>query len=114
MKVINTSNQKAVANNVKVANSIISRFIGLLNRSHLEENEGLLIIPCNSIHSFFMRFNFDAAFLDKSNKVRFLIKNMSSCKVSPVVFTAHSVLELPSGTIERAQINIDDTLEFCE
>jgi len=114
MKVINTSNQKTVADNVKVANNSISRFIGLLNRSHLEEGEGLLIIPCNSIHSFFMRFNFDAVFLDKSNKVKFLIKNMTPCKVSPVIFSAHSVLELPAGTIERSKINIDDALELCE
>ncbi|MDD3012330.1 MAG: DUF192 domain-containing protein [Candidatus Gastranaerophilales bacterium] len=114
MKVINTSNQKIVANKVKVANNTISRFIGLLNRSNLNEGEGLQIIPCNSIHSFFMRFNFDAIFLDKSNKVKFLMKNMTPCKVSPLVFTAHSVLELPAETIERFEINIDDALEFYE
>jgi len=114
MKVIDTSNKKSVADKVKVANNFISRFIGLLNRSFLHEGEGLLIQPCNSIHSFFMRFSFDAVFLDKSNKVKFLIKNMSPFKVSPIVFKANKVLELPSGTIEKTEINIDDILEFIE
>jgi uncharacterized membrane protein (UPF0127 family) len=63
MKIVNSSNKKIAADKIKVANNIISRFIGLLNRSNLEEGEGLLLTPCNSIHSFFMRFNFDVVFL---------------------------------------------------
>lgn len=114
MKILNSANEKIVADKVKVADTVISRFIGLLNRKSFEEGEGLLIVPCNSIHSFGMKFSFDAVFLDKSNKVRFVIKNMHPWKVSPVIFNVNQVLELPAGTIERAEINIGDTLKFNE
>jgi uncharacterized membrane protein (UPF0127 family) len=114
MKIINKSNQKIIANNVKVADKFFSRFIGLINRSSIEENEGLWLVPCSSIHSIGMRFDFDAVFLDKSDKIIFLIKNMPPFKVAPLVSNTYSVLELPSGTIDCTGINIDDILEFYD
>ncbi|EKE02764.1 MAG: hypothetical protein ACD_20C00337G0035 [uncultured bacterium] len=112
MKVINKSNQKLVADRVRVANNPISRIVGLLNRAGLEKGEGLLIVPCNGIHSFFMRFRFDAVFLDKGNKVKYLIKNMKPWQLSPMIFGAHSILELPAATIEEADIKLNDALEL--
>lgn len=114
MKIINRTNQKLVADRVKVANNPITRMIGLLNRSSLNKGEGLLIIPCGSIHSFGMKFNFDAVFLDKKNKVLHLIQNMPAWRISPIIRHAHSILELPSGCIYEADIKIDDVLEFIE
>ena len=43
--------------------------MGLLGRSELAEGEGLWIQPCNSIHTWFMRFPIDAIFFDKTGKV---------------------------------------------
>ncbi|OGI17833.1 MAG: hypothetical protein A2255_08840 [Candidatus Melainabacteria bacterium RIFOXYA2_FULL_32_9] len=114
MKIINKSNQKLVADRVKIANNPIKRIIGLLNRSKLEKGEGLLIIPCNGIHSFFMRFRFDAIFLDKNNKVKHLIRDMGPWRLSPLIFNAHSVLELPAGIINETDIKVDDTLDFID
>jgi uncharacterized membrane protein (UPF0127 family) len=112
MKIINKTNQKLITDKVKIANNVFSRMIGLLNRSNLEQGEGLLIIPCNSIHSIGMKFNFDAVFLDKNNKVQHLIKDIKPWKVLPVIFSAHSTLELPAGTIDIAEIKVNDYLEF--
>lgn len=112
MKVINSSNQKLIADNVKVADNFFSRLIGLLNRSCLAENEGLWLVPCESIHSFGMKFNFDAVFLDKSGKVIALTRNIQPNKIVPSVKNTYSVLELASGTIEKAEINTGNILKF--
>lgn len=112
MKIINKTNQKIIAANVKVADKFFSRLIGLLNRSYLAENEGLWLVPCKSIHSFGMKFNFDAVFLDKSGKVISLIKNIKSNRILPSVKNTYSVIEVASGTIEKAGINVGDILEF--
>ena len=112
MQIINSSNQKIVADKAKIANNLITRIIGLLYRSNLNKGEGLLITPCNGIHSFGMRFNFDAVFLDKNNKVQHLIKNMSPWRTSPIIKSAHSTLELPSGIIDEAEIKTGDILQF--
>ena len=39
----------------EVADNSWTRFRGLLGRDSLEAGQGLLIVPCNSIHMFFMR-----------------------------------------------------------
>jgi uncharacterized membrane protein (UPF0127 family) len=41
-----------------------SRMRGLLGRSGLEQGEGLLLKPCGSVHTLFMRFAIDVVFLD--------------------------------------------------
>ncbi len=49
----------------KIADSFLLRFKGLMFRRNIETNEGLLLKKCNSIHTFFMRFTIDVAYLDK-------------------------------------------------
>lgn len=56
---------KKIFNNVNIADSFLSRFKGLMLRRNIETNEGLLLKKCNSIHTFFMRFTIDVAYLDK-------------------------------------------------
>jgi uncharacterized protein len=48
-----------------LADSFLTRLRGLLGRPALEEGEGLLIRPANSIHTWFMRSVIDAVFLDR-------------------------------------------------
>ena len=42
---------------------------GLLGRDGLPQGEGLLIKPCGSVHTFFMRFPIDVVFLDRELSV---------------------------------------------
>ncbi|MGN0847274.1 MAG: DUF192 domain-containing protein [Kiritimatiellia bacterium] len=52
-----------------VARSFIARLCGLMGRPALPAGEGLLILRCNAIHTFFMRFTIDATFLDAEDRV---------------------------------------------
>jgi uncharacterized membrane protein (UPF0127 family) len=80
-----------------VADSMRARMKGLLGRSELEQNEGLLIVPCNSIHMFFMRFPIDAVFLDEHGYVVRVFDHLQPWRMARGGRFAHSVLELPSG-----------------
>lgn len=51
-----------------VADTFLSRMRGLLGRDGLPAGEGMLIMRCNAIHTFFMRFAIDAIFLDAGFK----------------------------------------------
>lgn len=42
---------------------------GLLGRSELSGNEGILLRPCGSVHTFFMRFPIDVVFCDRELRV---------------------------------------------
>jgi uncharacterized membrane protein (UPF0127 family) len=112
MILINKTTGQVLADKLEIANTPFRRMKGLLGREKLESGEGLHIIPCSSIHSFFMKFDFDAIFIDKNNKIRHLIEKMPPGRISKLCFTAHSVIELPAGTICRTGSKIGDELEF--
>lgn len=63
--------ETVVVNGVKakVARTMFARMKGLIGTKSLPPGEGLLILHCNSIHTFFMSFAIDATFLDRDNRV---------------------------------------------
>jgi uncharacterized membrane protein (UPF0127 family) len=74
--------------------------------------EALLIYPCNSIHTFFMKFPIDVAFLDKQHKVVKIVQDMPAGKLQSCHIIAKSTLEMNSGSIARNDIKVGDTLIF--
>ena len=85
---------------------------GLLRTEGLAEWEGLWIRPCNSIHSFGMRFEFDAIFLGPDGKVVGRHERFRRNRISRVYWNARGVLELPAGTIERTGTEVGDEIQF--
>jgi len=112
MKLINKTRDKILAENLIVADNFFSRSKGLLGKKSLPDNEALLIIPCSSIHSFFMKFEFDAVFLNKKNEIVYIIQGMQAWRTSKICLEAHSVIELSSGKIRETFSEVGDFLEF--
>lgn len=112
MKLINKKNGQILADKLEIADTSSKRGKGLLGKKSLNKGEGLHIIPCNSIHSFFMKFKFDTIFINKKNEVVYLIESMPAWKISKICFSAHSVIELPSGVIKETETSVGDILEF--
>lgn len=100
-----------ICKNLKRAKSIEDRMIGLMFREDIHEGyDGLMITPCKSIHTFFMKFPIDVVFLDESLKIVKIIKNMKPWRISGFYFKAEQVLELRGNSISD-NINIGDELE---
>jgi hypothetical protein len=97
---------------VAVADTFLSRFIGLLGRSGLGVEEALLIKPCASIHTFFMRFPIDLVFLDKQNRVLRICTAVGPNRVRLGPRGTVSVLEVAEGNVRRTGIHLDDVLLF--
>ena len=96
---------------VEVADSGSKRRTGLLKHDRLTPGEGLWIVPCESVHTFLMKFPIDLVYLDRKRKVRKVRKAVPAWRVS-VCLTAHSVLELPAGTAEETGTETGDVLEI--
>jgi uncharacterized membrane protein (UPF0127 family) len=96
----------------RVAETVWTRLVGLLRDKGLAQGDGLWIVPCNSIHSFAMKFTFDAVFLSRELKVVHLLGEMKPWRISPMKFTAHSVLELPAGVIAASGTELGDQFEM--
>ncbi len=114
MKVINASKDAILADEAKMANTFFTRLIGLLNRNSLRKGEALILIPSNSIHSFFMRFKIDVIFLDKTGKVVALLPSFRPWRLSPVYFNSHSTIELPEHTLQLTQTQPGDIIKIAQ
>ena len=78
-----------------------------------EEGEyGMLLSPCNSIHTFFMRYNLDAVFLDSDNRIISIKRFIKPYSIVPSVRDAKKVLEFPSSLHASAFLNIGDQINF--
>jgi uncharacterized membrane protein (UPF0127 family) len=111
-QVTNPSRSSVLATSLELADSGPKRNKGLLGRDGLAPGEGLWIVPCESVHTFFMRFPIDLVYLDRSNKVRKVRSAVGPWRLSACL-SAHSILELPAGTIRATQTQRGDSLEFA-
>jgi hypothetical protein len=111
MRVSNLTRNTILATCMEVADSGPKRNKGLLGRERLSTGEGLWIIPCEAVHTFWMRFPIDLVYLDSQKRIRKLVSEVPAWRLSACL-RAHSVLELPPGTIRDTQTQPGDTLEF--
>jgi hypothetical protein len=114
MKLVNKNTGKVLADNIISANNPLKRLKGLLGKKYLKNKQALHIIPCNSIHSCFMRFRFDAIFINKKNQIVYIIEKMPSWRISKICFSAYSVIEFPEGTVGETGTKIGDFVEFIQ
>lgn len=103
-----------LASRVRVARSMISRMVGLLNRSRFEPGEALVLPGCNAVHTCFMRFPIDVVFVNAAWTVVALQPRMPAWRFSPVIWQASRVIELPPGTLERTPLAVGEPLELVE
>lgn len=111
VKVSNLTRNTVLATCMDIADSGPKRNKGLLGRAGLSFGEGLWIIPCEAVHTFWMRFSIDLVYLDREKRIRKLSSQVPPWRLSACL-AAHSVLELPSGTIKNTQTERGDTLRF--
>jgi len=92
-----------------VADTSEKRRTGLLKHERLAPGEGLWIVPCESVHTFFMKFAIDLVYLDKQKKIKKIRHAVGPWRMS-ACFSAHSVLELPAGTLKETGTEPGDEL----
>ena len=112
LQVLNRTRGTILATHLETAATSASRNKGLLGRNGLAPGEGLWIVPCESVHTFFMRFPIDLVYLDRQKRIRKVRNAVGPWRLS-ACFPAHSVIELPAGTIHATRTQRGDTLEFA-
>ncbi len=88
------------------------RLRGLLGRSSLAGEEGILLRPAGAIHTFFMRFPIDAVFLDRELAVLKVAAGLRPWRLA-ACRGAKAVLELPAGGAARAGLGPGDRVELA-
>jgi uncharacterized protein len=110
-KVVNLARGTVLASSVEVADTSGTRRRGLLGRPSLSPGEGLWIVPCESVHTLFMRFPIDLVYLDRQKRIKKLRSGVVPWRLS-ACFSADSVLELAAGSIGASRSKLGDMLDF--
>jgi hypothetical protein len=105
----NHTRDTVLAHAAEVADTSAKRRTGLLKHERLEPGEGLWIDPCESVHTFFMKFPIDLVYLDKHHRVRKVRSAVRPWRLSACLL-AQSVLELPAGTVKQSGTQVGDEL----
>ena len=92
---------KPLLSKLIIADSFLSRFKGLMFKKNLPYLEGLLLTPCNGVHTFFMRFNLDILYLNKDNKIIKIFLDVPPGKMLPMMKECFSVLETKAGNLSK-------------
>lgn len=114
MQVVNQTRNTLLAHRVIMADNFFSRLKGLIGRPGLPPGWCLVIDPCNSVHTIFMRFGIDLLFVDRSGKAVRLVENLPPFRFTPVVRGSRLVIEFPSGTLARTGTLAGDTITITE
>lgn len=103
-----------MASRARVADGYFSRLIGLLGttRSWAQPGAGLWIVPSHGVHMIGMLYALDLIFLDRRRQVVDVVERIRPFRISKVNFKAHSVLELPVGTLRQSETQVGDQLEI--
>jgi len=112
MKIINITKNAILADNATLAQTILTRLKGLIFKIELKKGQALIIKPCNSIHTFFMRFKIDVLFVSSENKVIKIYKGMKPFRVTSVYLKSAFVIEFPSGIATATNTEESDQLSI--
>ncbi|MFC1699600.1 DUF192 domain-containing protein [Candidatus Omnitrophota bacterium] len=112
VKIVNVTKKTILAQEGKIAASLGQRMKGLLGRDGLAADQALVLKPCTSIHTCFMRFTIDVLFVDSKMKVIKLIQNIPPFRLSSIAWRSQMAIELPAGKIAQTNTQSGDLIQI--
>ena len=107
----NVTTGEIVAQRALVAETMLTRFAGLMLRKTIPGADALVLLPTNSIHMFFMRFRIDAIFAAEDGTVVRVGRNLRPWSVGPIAPRALYCVELPAGASDSTEVG--HRLQLC-
>ncbi len=109
---MNVSRQQSLVTEGRVADNVWTRLRGLIGSQPLKDGEGLLIVPCQSIHTHFMGFPIDVLYVGAAGEVVALNRTLPPWRFGRYHRRARFVIELPAGTVEATGTEVGDHLHI--
>ncbi|MDD2533144.1 MAG: DUF192 domain-containing protein [Eubacteriales bacterium] len=105
------STDKLLWRDIQLADTYWLRLRGLLHRQQLGEQEGLLIRPCNQIHSIGMRIAIDTIYLDHDHTI-LKIETLQPGRIRPSLPRTDMILEVPADSTQLHQLQVGQRIRF--
>jgi uncharacterized membrane protein (UPF0127 family) len=114
VQVLNRTRQAVIAREAEMAETVWTRFVGLMGRKTIEPGTGLVIYPNNGVHMFFMRFPIDVLHLAEDGTVLKIVEGLKPWRVGPIVKKCKYTVELPTGTAKMTGTQDGDKIELID
>ena len=114
MRLINKTKNITLAESVFIANTFFTRVRGLLGVKEFLPNQAVILQPCNSVHTFFMRFAIDIIFIDKNYRVIKTLPSVNPNRIIPIYWYSNKVIELPAGRLGLTNTQLQDQLQLLD
>ncbi|MCK8059957.1 MULTISPECIES: DUF192 domain-containing protein [unclassified Fusibacter] len=89
--------------------TFFTRLTGLMGRSTIDSGKFYLLTPCSSIHTFFMKLSLDVVFVDETDQILALHRNIGKNKML-YHRGAKAVLEGRVGLIDEYHLKIGEQI----
>jgi uncharacterized protein len=97
LQVENVTRGCVVIGRGRVANNVWTRFKGLMGVRELQSGDGMLIMPCSSVHCMFMSIAIDVIYCDRQDRVVAIDHALKPWRIGSLHRGVRYVLELPAG-----------------
>ena len=98
-----------LANRIETAFDSATRNQGLLGRDSFSSGSALVLAPCSSVHTWFMRFPIDVLFMTKAGLITKAKPSLGPWRMA-MAWNTFAVIELPGGAVGDTKAG--DVLEF--
>lgn len=110
LRIDNISRGVTLVDRGRKADNPWRRFRGLMGIAELPNGSGLLIEPCDSIHTHFMRIPIDVIYVSADHEIVHIDSAMKPWRIGRRHHRSKYVIEVPSGTTERTGTQVGDRL----
>lgn len=112
MRLVNKRTGQVIKENLKLIDSFSGRLMGLMFTRSFPQGEGVVIKPCQGVHTFFMRYPIDVILLDGDDRVVYAKLSLKPYRVTPFLLKARTAVEMPAGTLQDGSVSYGDKLIF--
>jgi uncharacterized membrane protein (UPF0127 family) len=113
VRIVNRARGTLIAERAEVARTWWARGKGLLGKKGLPPGGGLIIEPCSSIHTWFMAFPIDVAFVAADGRVVRISPALKPWRFGPLSRGVRFVVELPAGALATSGTVAGDYLDIA-
>ena len=110
-RVHNVTRDVTLVERGRLADNVLTRFVGLMGVKHLALGDGLVISPCRGVHCMFMSIPIDVLYLSKDERVVGMDADLRPWRFGRMFKGVHHVLELQAGANARTSTAVGDQLQ---
>lgn len=106
---VNARTNQTLATDIELALTRAERRRGLLGRADLAPTQGLVLAPCLTVHTAFMRFTIDVMFVNRAGCVTKIVHRMPPWRMAASA-RAYATIELAAGALDTCDVVVGDRL----